>query len=124
MRTQFLWAAALVSLVAFAGHVFVGGPRVAGPILRSGDLPDQAKWLGYFCWHVTSLVVLAMSVGFAVVARHPDRPELAVFLTVLSGLIWVLSIGITVFGAVAARRNPGIWLFGLITLLGAAGLAF
>lgn len=72
MNTGLVWAAAAVSLATFFGHVFAGGPRVAKPLLASGELPEQAKWMGYFCWHVTSILVLAMSVGFALTALHPD----------------------------------------------------
>lgn len=120
VNADLAWAAAAVSFVTFVGHTFVGGPQVAKPVLAARELPDQAKWLAYFCWHVTTLAVLAASGGFAYVALHPDRPELAIFLTGLNALIWVLSLGITVFGKVGALRNPGVWLFGLVTLLGVA----
>ena len=122
VNARFAWAAAAISLVTFVGHTFVGGPQVAKPILAAPDLTDLAKWLGYFCWHVTTLLVLMSAAGFVYGALHPGRPELVVFLTILSGLIWVLSLGITVTGMVGARRNPGVWLFGLITLVGIAAL--
>lgn len=123
MSTSLAWAAAAVSVMTFLGHVFIGGPQVARPLLDSDDLPTQARWLAYFCWHVTSLVVLAMRVGFAVVAVRGQHSDLAVFLPTLSALIWALSIGITVVGGLPPRRNPGVWLFGLITLLGATSAA-
>lgn len=122
MGTWLAWGAAPVSLVTCVGHVFVGGPQVARPLLDAGDLPEQAKWLAYFCWHVTTLVVLGMSAGFAVVAFTSDHTDLAVFLTSLSALIWLLSVGVTVRGGLPLGRNPGVWLFGLITLLAAAVL--
>lgn len=122
MSSTLAWAAAAVSLGTFVGHTFVGGPRVAKPLLEAADLPHLAKWMAYFCWHVTTLLVLGMSAGFAYVATHPERPELAAFLTVLSLAIWILSLGITIAGKVRLRHNPGAWLFGLIALLGAGSL--
>lgn len=74
--TWLVWAAAVVSLLTCFGHVFIGGPQVAGPLLRATDLSDVTRWMAYFCWHVVTVLTLAMGVGFALAAvRHgPPRP--------------------------------------------------
>lgn len=120
MSTWLEWAAAAASLATLVGHVFVGGPQVAKPILASLELPQQAKLMGYFCWHVTSVVVLAMSVGYALAALRPGHSDLAVFLSVLSALVWALSLGVSVLGGLPIRRNPAVFLFALIAALGGA----
>lgn len=47
MQVTLLWAAAFMSMVTFAVHTFVGGPRVAAPLLADTNLPKASKWLNY-----------------------------------------------------------------------------
>lgn len=122
MSSQLYWAAALVSLVTFVVHTFIGGPRVAGPLLASSQLPPASKWLNYYCWHIATTLLLAMPLGFGYVALHPDRPELAVFLTVLSAALSVLSAAVALKGRIHPLRFPSTSLFLLIFLLGSAAL--
>ncbi|AKT51209.1 hypothetical protein ADJ73_07600 [Arsenicicoccus sp. oral taxon 190] len=109
-----------MSLVTVIGHVFVGGPQVVKPLLASAELPEQTRGMAYFCWHVTTVVVLALSAGFALAALDPRHSDLAWFLSVVSALVWMVSLGVTVVGGLPLRRNPAVFLFGLIALLGAA----
>ncbi len=122
MNVYLLWSAAFMSLVTFAVHTFIGGPRVAGPLLATTHLPPASKWLNYYCWHIVTIFLLAMCMGYTYVAVHTDRPELAVFLTTLSAALSVLSVAVAIKGKINPFRFPSTSLFTLIFLLGAAGL--
>jgi hypothetical protein len=37
MQVYLLWAAAVMSIITFAVHTFIGGPRVAGPLLANTE---------------------------------------------------------------------------------------
>lgn len=120
MSTWLVWAAAGVSLATCLGHAFVGGPQVAKPLLATENLSQQAKLMAYFCWHVTTLLVLAMSAGFAVAALQSGHSDLVAFLSILSFFVWLLAMGVSLVGGLPLRRNPAAFLFGLIGLLGGA----
>ena len=122
MNVALLWAAAVVSFATFVTHTFIGGPRVAAPLLAGTQLPPASKWLNYYCWHLATVFLLAMPFGFGYVALNPDRPELAVFLTILSGALSVLSAAVAIKGRIHPLRFPSTTLFALIFLLGTAGL--
>lgn len=122
MQSGLMWAAAAASGVTFVGHVVAGGQQVARALLRSGELPPLSKWMAYFCWHVTSVFVLSATVGYGLVAAGVAHGDVAVLLTCVNAVIWLLSIGVTVAGRLSAHRMPAIWLFGLMTLLGGAAL--
>ena len=57
-------AAAALSVLGFAIHVFAGGKRIVRPLMASG-LPQGAKDLLYLTWHVTTLLVVSFVVVFA-----------------------------------------------------------
>ncbi|WLT31863.1 hypothetical protein [Geothrix sp. PMB-07] len=122
MGPSFHWAAAAMSAVTFCVHTFVGGPRVAGPLLADTQLPRASKWLNYYCWHITTVFTFAMGLGFAHVAGHPDRPELAVFLTPLTAALSILSAAVALKGGIHPLRFPSTSLFAAVALLGFLGL--
>jgi hypothetical protein len=118
----FLWAATAISIVTFLVHTFLGGPRVAKPLLESSYLPIASKWLNYYCWHVTTVLTFTMGGGYAYVALHPDRPELVVFLTIVTGSLSILSAAVALKGGINPFRFPSTSLFFLVFLLGLIGL--
>ncbi len=79
MQAVLLWSAAITSIVTFAVHVFAGGVYVARPLLADQTLPKASKWLNYYCWHITSVLILFLGAAFAFSAIHPDHLELAAF---------------------------------------------
>ena len=118
MQVYFLWAAAIMSAITFFVHTFIGGPRVAVPLLADTNLPIASKWLNYYCWHVTTIFTLSMGV----VALHPERPELVVFLTVVTAALSLLSATVAIKGDINPFRFPSTSLFATVSLLGFAGL--
>jgi hypothetical protein len=117
-----LWIAVVVSFATFAIHTFVGGPRVAAPLLADRRLPPASKWLNYYCWHIATLYTFALGWAYAYVALNPSRPELVVFLSALNAALAMLSAGVAIRGGIHPLRFPSTSLFTLLAALGGAFL--
>jgi hypothetical protein len=115
MRSAFIWMATFLSLLTFYIHTFIGGPRVAGPLLKNLDLPKASKWLNYYCWHVVTIYLVFMTGGFAFVALHPARPDLAVFLSILNFFLSILSAFVARKGGINPIYFPSTTLFALVS---------
>jgi hypothetical protein len=122
MMVSLYWAAAIMSLFTFSVHTFIGGPRVAAPLLTNSRLPEASKWLNYYCWHITTIYTLFMGGAYAFVAIHPDRPELVIFLTFLNAALSLLSVAVALKGGINPFRFPSTSLFASVALLGLLGL--
>ncbi len=122
MQVILLWAAAVMSMVTFAVHTFIGGPVVAKPLLENTNLPKASKWLNYYTWHVTTIFTLSMGGAYVYVALHPNRPELVVFLTGVTGALSLLSGAVAIKGSINPFRFPSTSLFASVSLLGLASL--
>ncbi len=118
MQIMILWATVAMSFITFLVHTFIGGPRVAGPLLENTSLPIASKWLNYYCWHITTIYTFLMGGGYAYVALNPDRPELVVFLTILNTALSILSAVIAIKAGVNPFRFPSTSLFATVSLLG------
>jgi len=122
MQALLLWSAALMCLITFGVHVFVGGVYVARPLLADRTLPKASKWLNYYCWHITSVLILFLGGAFAYSARTPGRPELAAFAAALTLTLAVLSALVAVKGHIHPLRFPSTSLFALTAFLGFSGV--
>lgn len=122
MQAALFWSAAVMSVVTFSIHTFVGGPRVAVPLLANSGLPKASKWLNYYCWHITTIYTLFMGAAYAYVALHPDRPELVIFLTFLNTALSLLSVVVARMGGINPFRFPSTSLFASVALLGLLGM--
>lgn len=118
MHEILLWGAAFISAVTFCVHTFIGGPRVAEPLLKNKDLPVASKWLNYYCWHIVTIYLFFMGGAYAYVAWYPARPELVVFLTVLNTSLSILSIAVATKGKINPLRFPSTTLFALVAVCG------
>ncbi|MFZ5617974.1 MAG: hypothetical protein ACOZAA_11730 [Pseudomonadota bacterium] len=122
MQSMLLWGAAAAAFATFAVHTFVGGVYVARPLLADRTLPKASKWLNYYCWHVTTLVILAMCGAFAYAATRPGAADLAAAVTVLAFSFSGLSVGTALKGGINPFRFPSTTLFAVTAALGFAGL--
>lgn len=122
MQNYFFWTAAIMSIITFAVHTFIGGPVVAKPLLANTDLPKASKWLNYYCWHVTTIFNFSMGGAYAYVALNPERLELVVFLTIVTAALSLLSTVVALQGKINPLRFPSTSLFAAVSLLGLAGL--
>lgn len=118
MQIYLLWSAVVMSLITFLVHTFIGGPRVAKPLLESKNLPIASKWLNYYTWHITTIFTLLMGGAYAYVAVNPEKVELVVFLTILTGAFSILSASVAIKGRINPFRFPSTTLFALVCLLG------
>ncbi len=123
MQVTILWVAAGMSFLTFLIHTFVGGPRVAGPLLKNTSLPIASKWLNYYCWHITTIYTFLMGGAYAYVALNPDRPEMIVFLSILNTALAILSAVVALKGGINPFRFPSTSLFASVSLLGIISLA-
>jgi hypothetical protein len=48
MQVNLLWAAAVMSIITFAVHTFIGGPIVVKPLLESTNLPKASKFMSHY----------------------------------------------------------------------------
>jgi len=122
MQEYFLWAASVMSIITFIVHTFIGGPVVAEPLLKNTDLPKASKWLNYYTWHVTTIFTFTMGGAYAYVALNPDKPELVVFLTVVTAALSILSAAVALKGNINPFRFPSTSLFATVSLLGLIGI--
>lgn len=122
MQVTILWMAVVVSFITFIVHTFIGGPRIAGPLLKNSSLPIASKWLNYYCWHITTIYTFLMGGAYAYVALHPDKPELVVFLSILNTAFACLSVAVVIKGNINPLRFPSTSLFATVSTLGILSL--
>ncbi len=122
MQVYLLLAASFMSVVTFMVHTFVGGPRVAAPLLNNNTLPVASKWLNYYCWHITTIYTFFMAWAYAYVAFYPDKLELVIFVSLLNAALAVLSVLVALKGNIHPLRFPSTSLFTLVSMLGVASL--
>ena len=118
LRIILLWSAVIISVITFAVHTFIGGPRVAAPLLANTSLPRASKWLNYFCWHMVTIYTFTIGGAYAYVALHPTKLELVFFLTVLNTAFAILSAAVAIKGKIHPLRFPSTSLFSILSLLG------
>lgn len=119
-----LWIAVALSLIAFCVHTFMGGKRVAEPLLEDRGLPKASKWLNYYCWHIVTIYLLFIGGAYAYVALNPDKPELVVFLSILNIHFAILSVIVARKGKINPLRFPSTTLFTLLSISGFSWLSF
>ena len=122
MHQAFLWSAAIASLTTFAVHTFIGGRLVARPLLTDRSLPKAAKWLAYYCWHITTVLLAAMATAYAYAAWSGEARDLTIGVTILALLLSVLSAGVAMRGRINPFRFPSTSLFAVTACLGGGGL--
>lgn len=122
MQMIFLWAASVMSAVTFAVHTFIGGPRVAAPLLADKNLPKASKWLNYYCWHITTIYTFVMGGAYAYAAFNTEKIELVVFLSILNVSFAILSAVVAIKGNINPFRFPSTSLFATVSILGILSL--
>ena len=122
MQVTLLWAAAFMSVVTFVVHTFVGGPKVAAPLLADTNLPQASKWLNYYCWHITTIYTFVMGGAYAYVAINTEKIELVVFLSILNVSFAILSAAVALKGHINPFRFPSTSLFASVAILGILSL--
>jgi hypothetical protein len=114
--------AAVLSLITFAVHTFVGGRFAARPLLDAHDFHKASRWLNYFTWHMVTVLLLVMPAGYAWAAVHPDAMDVAILLTLMAAAFSPLCVWVAVKGGISPERFPASWLFALIVVAGLWGV--
>ncbi len=124
MNYWFLGAGSINLLWAFI-HLFLGGRDIARPLLNSPNLEASVKYVLYVCWHVTTLVLVAISIMFLVAAYMSSQA------LVLSMIATLLTIAIVIMGLVippvlgqSYKIVPQGWLFVPVAILGLFGIFY
>lgn len=111
-------AAAIVSAITFFVHTFIGGKFVARPLLDDTHLPKASKWLNYYCWHVTTVTIIFLTVAF--VGLHVSVPlterTVLIFLAAFTSSLSALSALVALKGGINPLRFPSTSLFALIAI--------
>jgi len=117
----FLLAAAVAAVAIAALHIIAGGRYIARPLLDSALRPVP-KLTNYFCWHIVSLVIIALAAAYLRAALVPGSRELAAVATGLSASVALLNAAIVVTQRQSPKLMPQWALFALLTGLGVLGL--
>jgi hypothetical protein len=117
---------ALGAVALNAAHVFVGGSVFVGELFGSNDLPPTAQWMGYFVWHIVSVLLGLIAVAFAYLALKTYTADahlkpLAYFATALLIGVAVLGAGLGLVSDGALAATPAPYAFGVLGLLAVAG---
>lgn len=115
-----LYCASALSLFTMLLHVFGGGRSAASPLLAS-DLNDEAKFTNYYCWHMVTITIGCMAVGFALAASGTASADLAIAATLLAALFTVWSVALTLWKKQRLMTLPQWILFLPIAMAGAMG---
>lgn len=103
-------------------HVFAGGPTVAAPLLAAKDIDDVPKLTNYYCWHVATITLIAMTIAFVYAALVPDKGALAAMWTVIAAAFAAWSVALIIWKRQKPFDLPQWTLFAVIAGLGAVGL--
>ena len=98
MNTPLL-AGAVLSLATWAIHLVLGGRDIARPLLEA-NLAPVPKLTAYYCWHLVTIVLFAMSGAYAYAAWVPGGRDVAILVTGLSVAFAAWS------GLLVASRHP------------------
>lgn len=114
--------AGLIAIVTFCVHTFVGEIYVVRPLLAVERLSRASRWLNFYCWHVTTIVIAAMAGVFLFAAWRLDVFVTAALFTGLAAAFALLCAGVAIRGGVPPFRFPALTLFALIALAGSWGV--
>lgn len=121
MNLGFL-AAALVSAVTLFTHITRGSPGIVQPLLAVEGLGAASRWMMFYTWHMATIGVAMMMLGFLWAALRAEARPVALFLTVLSALWSGLCVYVTIRAQFPFEQVLPIWFFAAIALAGLAGL--
>ena len=116
-----LMSAALLCAITSMVHVVLGGRDVARPLLEQ-QLGEELKFTLYLCWHITTIVLVGMSVALALASLGLASRDVAWLASIASLLFAVLNVGVVIRFRLPPSRFPQWVLFVPIALLGFAGL--
>ena len=114
-----LWAAAaLLALVTFAVHTFVGTAYAVPALVSAAEtLPRPTIWLNYMCWHIVTGVLFIFAACMAAVVLGWLGPDAMLQCCAAFAWISVMSIFTTLKAGIPILRFPASYLAGATALL-------
>ena len=76
-----LLAAGVAATITTLIHIFAGGPTVAAPLLAARDIAETPKLTNYYCWHIVTITLAAMSFAFIYASIMPGEVAMAAMWT-------------------------------------------
>lgn len=116
------FAAGVVSVVTACTHTYLGGIHVVRPLLAVEGLTRASRWLNYYCWHITTILLVAMAIVFLRAAFAEEMRETAALMTILAASNSLLCLAVALKGSVQPFRFPALTLFAVTAVLGTLGL--
>jgi hypothetical protein len=103
-------------------HTIVGSRRVVAPLLKARDLTPPSRWLMFLCWHGISILLVALAAGFAWAGWSGEGRDVGIGLTVLAGLLALLTLYVARRAGFNPMKLPPFVLFSLMAGAGAWSL--
>ena len=122
IQNNWLFAAGIAALLVNLLHVFAGGPEIAGPLLRSKDIHDVSKYVNYYCWHLVTLTIGAMGIGFIWASVDPTQSGLAWMWTIMAVLFTLWSVILVIWKKQKPFHMPQWTLFAVVSVLAVLGM--
>ena len=123
MENYWFIAAGVASLITLGMHFVLGGKYSARPLLKA-DMRSVPKFTNYYCWHLVTLMLLAMAASFFAAAFKPAAIELAILMTALSGASALWNIALWLWKRQSPLLMPQWLLFAPVAILGWIGIEF
>jgi len=118
----FLLAAGIGTALIWALHTFAGQITVARPLLDAPDLAHTPKYTQFYCWHIVTLLLLALPAAFVLAALAPQHIALGWMATLIVAAMSLLGLALPPLAGERYLDMPQGWLFLPVALLGFAGL--
>ncbi len=112
-----IYAAAAINFFIFLLHVFGGGPPTVGPLLASNDIGRVSKMTNYYCWHLVTITLIAMSVCWIWFLIDANAREVAILATGLSIAFMVWSLVLVKWKNMKPFTMPQWLLFAVSSLV-------
>ena len=97
---------------------------IASTTSAASELVKMPKYVLFFVWHIATITIAAIAVGFGLAAVYPEAWVLGVQGTVVSGLITILILGIAVWQRMGLKDMPQWTIFLVMALCGAGAMFF
>ena len=114
-----LVGAAIMSLLTWIVHVFIGGAEIVRPLLASNQLNQSVRFTLYYCWHLVTIAIMGMVIAYILLAVRRGGVALAWYATITA----IAFAGWSVLMIILNNLSPlihGQWIAFL--LIAAAGI--
>lgn len=121
MNTAFLAAGGLSVIITLV-HTFLGGVKIARPLLESKELGAVAKYTNYYCWHLVTIALAIMAVGFLLPGLGYLHQDSALIALLLAGGFALWGVILVPFKSLSYKLLPQGWFFVPVAALGLWGV--